>query len=92
MKFMGYTAMLIGALYLIGKLFGGGDYDRSSRTRPSPDVENAYRLGEIAVQTGLAVEYDISGWNQFVDLSISSLLPERPERLPPPYAPARATA
>ena len=39
------------------------------------DVKNAYMLGEAAVGTGTAVEYDVSGWNSTVDVNISSMLP-----------------
>ena len=65
-------------------VFVGGD-DQSNVTTPTrvggssaprgDDLENARRLGELAVRTGLAVEYDVSGWNRRLDLSISSLLP-----------------
>lgn len=39
------------------------------------DVENVYRLGEAAKAAGLAVGYSVSGWNQYLDINISSMLP-----------------
>jgi hypothetical protein len=39
------------------------------------DVNNAYALGDAAVKSGLAVEYEVSGWHSRLDVNISSLLP-----------------
>lgn len=39
------------------------------------DVDNAYKLAEAAKRSGLAVDYSISGWNSYIDLNISSMLP-----------------
>src|SRR5260221_2056777 len=41
----------------------------------SGDVDNAHQIGEIAKQSGLAVDYDVSGWNSYVDMHVSSMLP-----------------
>ena len=68
-------ATVISTAALVVFDIGGGDDQSNVSAPPADDVENAYRLGELAVGTGLAVEYDVSGWNRRLDLSISSLLP-----------------
>lgn len=47
----------------------------TSATARADDVTNAYQLGETAKQSGVAVDYSISGWNRYVDFNISSVLP-----------------
>jgi len=53
----------------------GGNGSSSSSDSVSKDVENAYTIGQLAVSSGVAVEYDVSGWGQEIDITISSILP-----------------
>lgn len=39
------------------------------------DVENAFTLGEMGRLSGIATDYDVSGWHRRLDVYISSVLP-----------------
>ncbi|MCH8347824.1 MAG: hypothetical protein IH901_04925 [Proteobacteria bacterium] len=81
----GFIRQIINIVILIaflGLAWGSSDNDSnngssssSSSDAISQDVDNAFAIGEVAVASGVAVEYDISGWNQAIDITISSILP-----------------
>lgn len=47
----------------------------SSKSEPAEDkdITRAYSIGEAAVRSGLAIEYEVSGWGGTIDLTIQSL-------------------
>ena len=49
--------------------------ERKASTAENLDVPRLDNLGKSAVSQGFATEYEVSGWGQTLDLTISSLLP-----------------